>query len=154
MVSARCTYSACWLGNVSMQTGNWNKDDVACSLQLYFSVLHLLDMIHNVHHNADESVAVGGNKISNVGVLQSSQFHKSSSPSYKKDKFPLLSAPILQGLPLLLQLTMGRQPKCVEGNKQPHPKIRSWSHLQQFPYVLCQQSSFEIDKSHFSITNY
>ena len=62
-----------------------------------------------------ESVAVGGNKISNVGVLQSAQFHKSNSPSYKKDKFPLLSAPILQGLPLLLQLTMGRQPKYVEG---------------------------------------
>ena len=33
---------------------------------------------------------------------------------------------------------------------RPRPKIgeRAWSHLQKFPYVLCQQSSFGVEESH------
>ena len=39
---------------------------------------------------------------------------------------------------------------------RPCPKIgkRAWSHLQKFPYVLCQQSSFGVEESCSSITNY
>ena len=38
---------------------------------------------------------------------------------------------------------------------RPRPKIgeRAWSHLQKFPYVLCQQSSFGVEESRSSIAN-
>ena len=39
---------------------------------------------------------------------------------------------------------------------RPHPKVwkRAWCHLQEFPYVLCQQSLLGVEESRFSITNY
>ena len=39
---------------------------------------------------------------------------------------------------------------------RPHPKIGkgAWCHLQIFPYVLCQQSSFGVEESRSSIANY
>ena len=39
---------------------------------------------------------------------------------------------------------------------RPHPKLGkgAWCYLQIFPYVLCQQSSFGVEESCSSITNY
>ena len=39
---------------------------------------------------------------------------------------------------------------------RPHPKIGkgAWCHLQRFPCVLCQQSSFGVEESRSSISNY
>ena len=39
---------------------------------------------------------------------------------------------------------------------RPHPQIRkgAWCYLQKFPYVLCQQSSFGVQESRLSISNY
>ena len=46
---------------------------------------------------------------------------------------------------IILALSTGPTPKIGKG---------TWCHLQKFPYVLCQQSLFGVEKSHSSITNY
>ena len=85
-----------------------------------WEMLHLLD-IKNVTMFLNLSL-LGSNKIRYLAVFVSynTSFHYIVAQGTKMTVFiwlEVFSVPMLQGLPLLLQLTLDHQPKCVEGNK-------------------------------------
>ena len=56
----------------------------------------------------------------------------------------------------LIRVTSMHPVTGLASSPGPTPKIRkgAWSHLHKFPYVLCQHSSFGVEESCSSITNY